>query len=90
MLWHDDFFTLSNGETRPFFRVGKFNEFLIIQHPYFWFGSLCNPYLWRNKKLADSEYSTPIYLHQFEVSSEKEVFDFHDFLYQTLIHDMDV
>ena len=82
MLWHDDFFTLLDGETKSFFRMGKHHEFLIIQHPYFWFGSLCNPYLWKNKKLADSEYSTPVYLHQFEVASKTDVFDFHDFLFR--------
>jgi hypothetical protein len=81
MLWHDDFFTLPNGETEPIFRIGKLND-LVIQHPYFPFGSPYNPYLWKKEKLANSEYSTPVYLLQFEVASETDVFDFHGLLSQ--------
>lgn len=80
MLWHDNFFTLLNGQTKPFFGVGNSNESLIIQHPYLHFGSLRNPYFWINEKTADLEDSTPIYLNQYEVAPEQEVFDFHDFL----------
>jgi len=83
MFWHDDFFTLRDGEKRPFFHVGKFQNRMVIQHPYFWFGSLCNAYLWKGKSLADSDENTPIYLQQFEVAVEGNVFDFHDFLART-------
>ena len=79
MLWHDDFFTLPNGETRSLCSIGKTKDYLIIQHPYFHFGSLHNAFLWKNERLIDSEYSTPIYLNQFEVDLENRVFEFHDF-----------
>lgn len=80
MLWHDDFFTLQNGETESIFPIGKSDNYLIIQHPYFHFGSLCNPYLWKNEKLSNSEFNTPVYLNQFEIRLNADIFNFHNFL----------
>lgn len=78
MLWHDDFFTSLNGETKPYFKMGEFRERFIIQHPYFHFGSLLNPYVWADTRGFGFE--TPIYFQQFEFTTDATPFDFRDFL----------
>lgn len=80
MLWHDDFFTLPNGETKPYFKMGEFRKRFIIQHPYFHFGSFVSPYVWVNRNTRDFEYETPIYFQQFEFTTDSTLFDFCGFL----------
>jgi len=78
MLMHDDFFTLPDGNTKPFFQMGNLSKRFIIQHPYFPFGSLTNPFLHMNEE--DFEDETPVYFQQFELSTDENSFDFNDFL----------
>lgn len=80
MLWHDDFFTLLDGKTKPYFKMGEFRERFIIQHPYFHFGSLFFPNAWTGRNARDSGYETPLYFQQFEFPSDVTPFDFHGFL----------
>lgn len=80
MLWHDDFFTLVNGETKPFFKVGDFSGHFIIQHPYFHFGSTIFPFMREYEGIKDYEDATPIYFQQFELTMDPTLFRFDDFL----------
>jgi hypothetical protein len=82
MLWHDDFFTSLDGTIKPFWRIGKFNTSLIVQHLYFHFGSLLSPYVWaeRRRQGNNSEDKTPIYLQQFEFFTEPSSFDLAGFV----------
>jgi len=80
MLWHDDFFTLVNGEKKPFFKIGDLSERFIIQHPYFHFGSVIFPFMRELEGTKDYEDETPIYFQQFELTIDTTLFDFDDFL----------
>lgn len=76
MLWHDDFFTLPNGQTKPFLKVGKFEGRFIIQHPFFHFGiSLLQ------RDLIEDEDKPEVYFQQFEITTSGSPFDIDDFLF---------
>jgi len=77
MLWHDDFFTLSNGQTKAFLKLGKFEGRFIIQHPFFHFGSS-----FFQRDVAEEEDTPEVFFQQFEITTSKSPFDIDDFLFK--------
>jgi len=75
MLWHDDFFTLQDGQKTQSFRMGSFQGRIIIQHPFFHFGSAFF--------VETEEEYTPvpeIYFLQTEIVTERKALDIASFL----------
>lgn len=79
MLWHNDFFTLPNGEIKYFYKIANSQNPLFIQHPHFRFGYPWNPHL--PKDDIDEEYESfkLIYSEKFEIPNRDKIFDFANF-----------